>query len=83
MPSYDLVPLQARYAEITSDTSYLDNILAEGASKAASIADVTVNNVYQAMGFLRRWAQSTNVGDAPENVIEVATSNNWIKVIRF
>ncbi|KAH6774225.1 Nucleotidylyl transferase superfamily protein [Perilla frutescens var. hirtella] len=49
-----LHPIQVRYAEITSDTSYLDHILAEGASKAASIADVTVNNVYQAMGFLQR-----------------------------
>ncbi|KAH6790871.1 Nucleotidylyl transferase superfamily protein [Perilla frutescens var. frutescens] len=49
-----LHPIQVRYAEITSDTSYLDHILAEGASKAASIADVTVNYVYQAMGFLQR-----------------------------
>ncbi|KAL3633486.1 Tryptophan--tRNA ligase, chloroplastic/mitochondrial [Castilleja foliolosa] len=43
-----------RYAEIMLDPTYLDNILAEGASKATSIADVTINNVYQAMGFLRR-----------------------------
>ncbi|KAI3454102.1 hypothetical protein Pfo_010765 [Paulownia fortunei] len=49
-----LHPIQVRYAEIMSDTTYLDNILAEGASKATSIADVTLNNVYQAMGFLRR-----------------------------
>ncbi|KAL8504055.1 hypothetical protein ACS0TY_022698 [Phlomoides rotata] len=49
-----LHPIQVRYAEIMSDGAYLDNILAEGASKAASIADVTLNNVYQAMGFLRR-----------------------------
>ncbi|KAL0447433.1 UNVERIFIED_CONTAM: Tryptophan--tRNA ligase, chloroplastic/mitochondrial [Sesamum latifolium] len=49
-----LHPIQTRYAEITSDTAYLDNILAEGASKATAIADVTLSNVYQAMGFLQR-----------------------------
>uniref|UniRef100_A0A251UIH3 tryptophan--tRNA ligase n=1 Tax=Helianthus annuus TaxID=4232 RepID=A0A251UIH3_HELAN len=49
-----LQPIQARYEEIMSDTGYLDQILAEGASKAADIADVTVSNVYQAMGFLKR-----------------------------
>ncbi|KAL3645925.1 Tryptophan--tRNA ligase, chloroplastic/mitochondrial [Castilleja foliolosa] len=49
-----LHPIQVRYAEIMSDPTYLDNILAEGAGKATSIADVTLNNVYQAMGFLRR-----------------------------
>ncbi|XP_047944772.1 tryptophan--tRNA ligase, chloroplastic/mitochondrial isoform X2 [Salvia hispanica] len=49
-----LHPIQERYAEITSDPSYLDGVLADGASKAASIADATVSNVYQAMGFLRR-----------------------------
>ncbi|KAG6414555.1 hypothetical protein SASPL_121927 [Salvia splendens] len=49
-----LAAIQERYAEITSDPSYLDGVLADGASKAASIADATVNNVYQAMGFLRR-----------------------------
>ncbi|THG10291.1 hypothetical protein TEA_010551 [Camellia sinensis var. sinensis] len=43
-----------RYEEIISDAGYLDRVLAEGARKAAGIADVTVNNVYQAMGFLRR-----------------------------
>ncbi|KAJ0566252.1 putative tryptophan--tRNA ligase [Helianthus annuus] len=49
-----LQPIQARYEEIMSDTGYLDQVLAEGASKAADIADVTVSNVYQAMGFLKR-----------------------------
>ncbi|KAL6578487.1 Tryptophan--tRNA ligase, chloroplastic/mitochondrial [Orobanche minor] len=47
-------PIQVRYSEIISDANYLDNILAEGAHKATSIADVTLDNVYQAMGFLRR-----------------------------
>nr|XP_009787103.1 PREDICTED: tryptophan--tRNA ligase, mitochondrial isoform X2 [Nicotiana sylvestris] len=49
-----LHPIQVRYEEIVSDASYLDGVLAEGARKAADVADVTVNNVYQAMGFLRR-----------------------------
>ncbi|KAJ0853912.1 putative tryptophan--tRNA ligase [Helianthus annuus] len=49
---YHLQPIQARYEEIMG---YLDQVLAEGASKAADIADVTVSsNVYQAMGFLKR-----------------------------
>ncbi|KAJ0811739.1 putative tryptophan--tRNA ligase [Helianthus annuus] len=49
-----LHPIQKRYEEIMSDTGYLDQVLAEGASKAADIADVTLSNVYQAMGFLKR-----------------------------
>lgn len=49
-----LHPIQVRYEEIMSESAYLDRILAEGATKAADIADATLNNVYQAMGFLRR-----------------------------
>ncbi|GLT85456.1 hypothetical protein SLE2022_036460 [Rubroshorea leprosula] len=49
-----LHPIQVRYEEIISDPAYLDGVLAEGATKAAAIADATLNNVYQAMGFLRR-----------------------------
>ncbi|GFZ08587.1 nucleotidylyl transferase superfamily protein [Actinidia rufa] len=49
-----LHPIQVRYEEIMSDAGYLDSVLAEGARKAADIADVTLNNVYQAMGFFRR-----------------------------
>ncbi|XP_057519054.1 tryptophan--tRNA ligase, chloroplastic/mitochondrial [Amaranthus tricolor] len=49
-----LQPIQARYEEIMSEPSYLDGVLAEGAAKATAIADDTVNNVYQAMGFVRR-----------------------------
>ena len=51
--------MQVRYNEIVSDSAYLDEVLAEGASKASSIADVTLNNVYQAMGFFRRWTESS------------------------
>ncbi|KAI4316083.1 hypothetical protein L6164_024099 [Bauhinia variegata] len=49
-----LHPIQVRYEEIMTDSGYLDGILAEGARKAAVIADATLHNVYQAMGFLRR-----------------------------
>lgn len=49
--------LQVRYEEIISDSAYLDRILAEGATKASDIADTTLNNVYQAMGFLHRWVE--------------------------
>lgn len=37
-----------------SDSGYLDEVLAKGARNAAEIADATLQNVYQAMGFLRR-----------------------------
>lgn len=47
--------MQVRYNEIISDPAFLDEVLADGARKASSIADVTVNNLYQAMGFFRRW----------------------------
>ncbi|MED6192126.1 Tryptophan--tRNA ligase, chloroplastic/mitochondrial, variant 2 [Stylosanthes scabra] len=49
-----LHPIQVRYDKIMSDSSYLDEVLAEGARNASEIADATVNNVYQAMGFLGR-----------------------------
>lgn len=49
-----LHPIQVRYEEIMSDSAYLDRVLAEGSERAADIADATLNNVYQAMGFLRR-----------------------------
>lgn len=49
--------MQVRYEEIISDSAYLDRILADGATKASDIADATLNNVYQAMGFLQRWAE--------------------------
>ncbi|XP_020271834.1 tryptophan--tRNA ligase, chloroplastic/mitochondrial isoform X2 [Asparagus officinalis] len=50
-----LYPIQTRYGEITSDPAYVDKILSDGAAtKAAEIADATLGNVYQAMGFLRR-----------------------------
>ncbi|KAJ3670960.1 hypothetical protein LUZ60_008386 [Juncus effusus] len=49
-----LNPIQVKYGEIMSDPGYLDSVLSEGAEKASEIADKTVTNLYQAMGFLRR-----------------------------
>ncbi|XP_019184951.1 PREDICTED: tryptophan--tRNA ligase, chloroplastic/mitochondrial-like [Ipomoea nil] len=49
-----LHPIQVRYEEIMSDTTYLDEVLVKGARKASDVANVTLNNVYEAMGFLRR-----------------------------
>ncbi|XP_054794610.1 tryptophan--tRNA ligase, chloroplastic/mitochondrial-like isoform X1 [Prosopis cineraria] len=49
-----LHPIQVRYEEIMSDSGYLDEVLVEGARKASEIADATLQNVYQAMGFLRK-----------------------------
>ncbi|KAK7352909.1 hypothetical protein VNO80_18340 [Phaseolus coccineus] len=49
-----LHPIQVRYKEIMSDSGYLDEVLAHGARNAAEIADTTLHNVYQAMGFLKR-----------------------------
>ncbi|PPD92730.1 hypothetical protein GOBAR_DD10326 [Gossypium barbadense] len=49
-----LHPIQVRHEEIISDPAYLDGVLGEGATKAAAIADATLSNVYQAMGFLHR-----------------------------
>lgn len=57
LSSYSFLLLQVRYEEIISDSAYLDGILVEGATKASDIADTTLNNVYQAMGFLQRWAE--------------------------
>ncbi|CAK9230116.1 unnamed protein product [Sphagnum troendelagicum] len=47
-----LHPIQEKYAEVVADPVYLDSILAEGAAKANLIADSTLQNVYNAMGFL-------------------------------
>ncbi|CAJ1973921.1 unnamed protein product [Sphenostylis stenocarpa] len=49
-----LHPIQVHYEEIMSDSGYLDEVLAQGARNAAEIADTTLHNVYQAMGFLKR-----------------------------
>jgi tryptophanyl-tRNA synthetase len=48
-----LRPIQERYREITQDEKYLDDVLAQGAEYAASIANVTLDTVYERVGFLR------------------------------
>ncbi|MBI5930849.1 MAG: tryptophan--tRNA ligase [Chloroflexi bacterium] len=47
-----LKPIQARYAEITADETYLNEILASGADRARELAAPTLQSVYQNMGFL-------------------------------
>ena len=46
--------VQKRYAEIIADPLYIDSILADGGAKANEIAQVTLSNAFQAMGFLSR-----------------------------
>lgn len=45
---------QARYQEIIAEPAYLDKVLSEGADRAAELGDVTMRNMYQAMGFYQR-----------------------------
>ncbi|KAH7387711.1 hypothetical protein KP509_16G037600 [Ceratopteris richardii] len=47
-----LEPIQKRYTEIVADAAYIDKILADGRQRANEIAQGTLNNAYQAMGFL-------------------------------
>ncbi|KAK8939174.1 hypothetical protein KSP39_PZI011698 [Platanthera zijinensis] len=49
-----LHPIQIRYKEILSDAAYLNQILSEGAARAAELAEPTLNNIYEAKGFLRK-----------------------------
>jgi hypothetical protein len=46
--------VQKRYSEIIEDPSYIDSILADGRAKANEIAQFTLSNAFQAMGFLSR-----------------------------
>ncbi len=46
-------PFARRTAELLDDPAELDSILARGASRAAEVADVTLANVYDLVGFLR------------------------------
>lgn len=47
-----LKPLQERYHQLTGENGYLDQILAEGAARASSVADKTLADVYERVGFL-------------------------------
>jgi len=46
-----LQPIQERYHAIMAEPGYLDAVLDDGASKAAAIANQTLNKVKQALGF--------------------------------
>lgn len=43
---------QARYAELMSDESYIDSVLAQGADAASLAANRTLADVRDAMGFV-------------------------------
>jgi tryptophanyl-tRNA synthetase len=45
-----LQPIQKRYAEISSDPSYIDTVLAEGRARVLPLAEETVRKTKQAMG---------------------------------
>ena len=45
-------PVQARYAELTKDQAYLEEILRQGADRARSIAAQTLKRIKEAIGFV-------------------------------
>ncbi|MFQ3680065.1 MAG: tryptophan--tRNA ligase [Pseudanabaenaceae cyanobacterium] len=47
-----LAPIQARYRELMAEPGYLEGVLAAGREKAGAIAEQTLRNVQQALGFL-------------------------------
>ena len=49
-----LEPIQSRYREIMEEPGYLDGVLARGAEAANEVAEKTVADVRDAMGFLER-----------------------------
>jgi tryptophanyl-tRNA synthetase len=54
----ELEPLQTRYHALMSDTGYLEEVLAQGAEQAATVAEKTLKDVKDRVGFLapaRRW----------------------------
>jgi len=48
-----LVPIQERYREITRDERYIGDLFADGAARAAKIANATLDLVRERMGFLK------------------------------
>jgi tryptophanyl-tRNA synthetase len=47
-----LAPLQQRYTELVGEAGYLDEILAQGAERARSVADATLAQVQERMGLI-------------------------------
>jgi tryptophanyl-tRNA synthetase len=54
MVASSLEPIQQRYAEITADPAYLDEILREGAERVMPVANSTVELVKSRMGLYTR-----------------------------
>ena len=53
-----LAPLQQRYHEIMAEPDYIEQVLADGAERAATVAEVTLKQAKENAGFLmpaRRW----------------------------
>jgi tryptophanyl-tRNA synthetase len=49
-----LAPLQERYKELRADEAALQRLLAQGAEKAAAVANPTLRRMYDRMGFVKR-----------------------------
>jgi tryptophanyl-tRNA synthetase len=47
-----LIPIQNKYQEIMTDKTYLDSVLKEGKEKAESVANITLQRVKDALGYL-------------------------------
>lgn len=47
-----LRPIQTRYNEVVADQGYLDDVLATGAERAGEVANQTLHNCKEAMGYL-------------------------------
>ena len=47
-----LEPIQARYAEIRNDRTYLEEVMHQGALKASARAAKTLADTYRALGFI-------------------------------
>ena len=46
--------MRARALELLDDPAELDRVLADNAAKAEAVADATLADVYEKVGFLRR-----------------------------
>jgi tryptophanyl-tRNA synthetase len=45
-----IAPIQTRFKEIHGETGYLEKVLADGAEKAAEVADATLNQAMELVG---------------------------------
>ena len=49
-----LEPVQTRFKTLREDRAYLDEVMKKGAEKASARAAVTLDKVYNSLGFLPR-----------------------------